>query len=188
MPDPTRKPLTINGITYASQSEAARALNIPLTTIRQRLKDCRLPTENIKNVPLGGCDSIKEYADISGIPPTKIYRYKGDHVRALQVLINKDVKRILLAEKSRVARINGDGIDSIMYFRDKDNRIIAQYTYSQFRYKDKIYAIKMSELKILLVKCGYPEFTKCWPSLEKIEAAKKAVKSREKTANKLKRD
>lgn len=192
MPDPTRKPLTINGITYASQSEAARALNIPLTTIRQRLKDCRLPTENIKNVPLGGCDSIKEYADISGIPPTKIYRYihkyKGDHVRALQVLINKDVKRILLAEKNRVARINGDGIDSIMYFRDKDNRVIAQYTYSQFRYKDKIYAIKMSELKILMVKCGYPEFTKNWLPLEKIEAAKKAVKSREKTANKLKRD
>ena len=93
-----------------------------------------------------------------------------------------------LAEKSRVARINGDGIDSIMYFRDKDNRVIAQYTYSQFRYKDKIYAIKMSELKILLVKCGYPEFTKHWPSLEKVEAAKKAVKSREKTANKLKRD
>lgn len=192
MPDPTRKPLTINGITYASQSEAARALNIPLTTIRQRLKDCRLPTENIKNVPLGGCGSIKEYADISGIPPAKIYRYihkyKGDHVRALQVLINKDVKRILLAEKSRVARINGDGIDSIMYFRDKDNRVIAQYTYSQFRYKDKIYAIKMSELKILLVKCGYPECTKHWLPLEKIEAAKKAVKSREKTANKLKRD
>ena len=192
MPDPTKKPITINGITYESQSEASRALNIPLSTIRLRLKACRLPTENIKNSPIGGCDSVKEYSDISGIPQMKIYRYihkyKGDRARALQVLINKDVKRILLAEKSRVARINGDGIDSIMYFRDKDNRVIAQYTYSQFRYKDKIYAIKMAELKILLVKCGYPEFTKHWPCLERIEAAKKAVKSREKTANKLKRD
>lgn len=191
MPDPTRKPLTINGITYASQSEAARALNIPLTTIRQRLKDCRLPTENIKNVPLGGCDSIKEYADISGIPPAKIYRYihkyKGDHVRALQVLINKDVKRILMAEKENVYKINGDGQDTIMYFRDRENRIIAKYAACQFRYKGLIYAIKMPELKILMTKCGYPEYLKQWPNKNRIETAKQSLKEY-KASNKLKRD
>lgn len=191
MPDPTRKPLTINGITYESQSEAARALNIPLTTIRQRLKDCRLPTENIKNVPLGGCDSIKEYADISGIPPTKIYRYihkyKGDRARALQVLINKDVKKILMAEKENVVKIIGDGKDTIMYFRDKENRIIAQYAACQFRYKGLIYAIKMPELKILMTKCGYPEYLKQWPNKNRIETAKQSLEEY-KASNKLKRD
>lgn len=192
MPDPTRKPLTINGITYESQSEAARALSIPLSTIRLRLRDGRLPTENIKNVKLGGCDSIKEYSEISGIPTMKIYRYihkyKGDRARALQVLINKDVKRILIANKEKVHKINGDGVDSIMYFRDREGKPLFQFAACQFRYKSMIYAIKMSELKILLTKCGYPEISKRWVSKEKIEVLKNSVKALEKTANKLKRD
>ena len=156
MPKPTKKPVTINGITYESQSEAARALHIHISTLRQRIMANRLPTENVKNVPIGGCDSIAEYSRISGISEQRIkkyiYKFDGDIPRALQTLINHDVKKILARECKEIDHINGNGVDNIMFFRRKDNTVVAQYSMCQFKYNGRIYAIKMQELKILLAK------------------------------------
>lgn len=192
MPKPTKKPVTINGITYESQSEAARALHIHISTLRQRIMANRLPTENVKNMPIGGCDSVAEYSRISGIPKHRlfkfIYKFNGDIPRALQTLINIDVKKILARECKEIDHINGNGVDNIMYFRRKDNTVVAQYTMCQFRYKDKIYAIKIQELKILLAKTGCPLPKQYWRNKNRTETAAESVKKNETTANKLKCD
>ena len=192
MPKPTKKPVTINGITYESQSEAARALHIHISTLRQRIMANRLPTENVKNVPIGGCDSIAEYSRISGISEQRIkkyiYKFDGDIPRALQTLINHDVKKILARECKEIDHINGNGVDNIMFFRRKDNTVVAQYSMCQFKYNGRIYAIKMQELKILLAKTGCPLPKQYWRKSQRIEAAKKQIEKIENTANKLKCD
>lgn len=192
MPKPTKKPVTINGITYESQSEAARALHIHISTLRQRIMANRLPTENVKNTQIGGCDSIAEYSRISGISEQRIknyiYKFGGDIPRALQTLINNDVKKILARECKEIDHINGNGVDNIMYFRRKDNTVVAQYSMCQFKYNGRIYAIKMQELKILLAKTGCPLPKQYWRNKNRTETAAESVKKNESTANKLKCD